>query len=142
GGKFLFVPNPSTGTVTVLLIQTSPAGSLATGPGAFATGTSPVAATTDLTGAFLYVVNFGSTSIDQYSIDGTTGELTKLTPTAPSGGTNETFIVPDPNGKYIYVGNQGSGSLSEFIVKSDGSLASTGNSVTLGMQPRSLAIEK
>ena len=141
-GKFLFVPNPSTGTVTVLLIQSSPAGSLANGPGAFAAGTSPVAATTDLTGAFLYVANFGTTTLNQYSIDANTGSLTELTPAAPTAGTNPTFITPDPDGKFIYVGNQGSGSLSEFIVKSDGSLASTSNSVTLGMQPRSLAVEK
>ena len=142
-GKFLFVPNPSTGTVTVLTIQSSPAaGSLASGPGAFAAGTSPVAATTDLTGAFVYVVNFGTTTLNQYSIDANTGALTKLTATAPSAGTNATFIVLDPNGKFIYVGNQGSASLSEFIVKSDGSLASTTNSVTLGVQPRSLAVEK
>ena len=141
-GKFLFVPNPATGTVTVLTITSNPAGSLASGPGAFAAGTSPVAATTDLTGAFLYVVNFGTAALNQYSIDANTGELTKLTATAPSAGTGATFIIPDPNGKFVYVGNQGSASLSEFTVKPDGSLASTSNSVTLGNQPRSLAVEK
>lgn len=141
-GKFLFVPNPSTGTVTVLPIQSSPAGSLGTGPGEFAAGTSPVAATTDSTGAYLYVANFGTSTLNQYSIDANTGTLTKLTPAAPTAGTNQTFIVPDPDGKYIFVGNQGSSSLSEFIIKADGSLATTSNSVTVGIQPRSLAIEK
>ena len=140
--KFLFVPNPSTGTVTVLTIQSNPAGSLASGPGAFAAGTSPVAAATDLTGAYLYVVNFGAPALNQYSIDANTGGLTKLTATAPSAGTGATFIVPDPNGKFVYVGNQGSASLSEFSIKSDGSLTSTSNSVTLGSQPRSLSVEK
>jgi 6-phosphogluconolactonase len=138
--KSLFVPNPSTGTVTVLTIQ--PDGSLAAGPGAFAASTSPVAATTDLTGKYLYVANFGSTTISQYTIDSTTGALTAFSTGTPTVGTNPTFILPDPNGKFIYVGNQGSSSLTEFIIKSDGSLASTSNSITLGVQPRSLSVTK
>ena len=141
-GKFLFVPNPSTGTVTVLTIQSD--GSLAAGPGAFAASTSPVAATTDLTGKYLYVANFGSTTISQYTIDSTTGALSTFTSTTstPTAGTNPTFIIHDPNGQFVYVGNQGSSSLTEFTIKSDGSLTSTSNSTTLGVQPRSLAITK
>jgi len=124
----------------VLKIQAN--GSLATGAGAFAASTTPVAASTDLTGAFLYVANFGSTTISQYSIDANTGALTALTTNSPAAGTNPTFLVPDPDGKYLFVGNQGSSSLTEFIIKADGSLAPTNNSVSLGVQPRSLSVEK
>jgi 6-phosphogluconolactonase len=134
------VPNPTNGTVTVLNIQSD--GSLATGAGAFVASTSPVAASTDLSGAYLYVANFGSTAISQYSIDANTGALTNLTKTSPTAGTNPTFIVPDPNGKFIFVGNQGSSSLTEFKLNSDGSLAPTGNAPTLGIQPRSLSLTK
>ncbi len=140
-GKFLFVPNPSNGTVTVLTIMS---GALSTGAGAFAASTSPVAAATDLSGKYLYVANFGSTTVSQYTIDSTTGALTAFTSSTstPTAGTNASFVLPDPNGKLVYIGNQGSSSISEFTIKSDGSLTSTSNSITLGVQPRSLAVTK
>ena len=140
-GKFLFVPNPSNGTVTVLTIMS---GALNTGSGAFAASTSPVAAATDLTGKYLYVANFGSTTVSQYTIDSTTGALTAFTSSTstPTAGTNASFVFPDPNGKLVYIGNQGSSSISEFTIKPDGSLTSTSNSITLGVQPRSLAVTK
>ena len=138
--KFLFVPNPSNGTVAVLKIIS---GALSTGAGAFAASTSPVAAATDLTGKYLYVANFGSTTVSQYTIDSTTGALTGFTgTTSPTAGTNASFVFPDPNGKLLYIGNQGSSSISEFTIKPDGSLTSTSNSITLGVQPRSLAVTK
>src|SRR5947209_6717536 len=100
-GKFLYVPNPSLNTVTVMLIQSD--GSLVQGPGLFVTGTSPVAAATTITGAFLYVANSASTNLSQFKVDTTTGALTALTTSAAGTGTNPESIVVDPDAKFIFV---------------------------------------
>lgn len=140
GGNFLYVPNPSTNTVTVLRIQ--PGGTLKSGPGAFATGTTPVAAATNPTGAYLYVANYGSTNVSQFQVNSTTGALTALTTATASVGTNPSSIVIDPDAKFVFVINQGSSSVSEFTVSSDGTLATTGNTLQLSVVPRSFSLTK
>jgi 6-phosphogluconolactonase len=105
------------------------------------TGTKPVAAAVDLTGAFLYVANSGSTSVSQFTIDSTTGVLTALTTGTASVGTNPVFVTPDPGGKVVYVGNTGSKSVTEFTIKSDGSLIN-GITIDVGFVPRSLAVTR
>jgi 6-phosphogluconolactonase (cycloisomerase 2 family) len=137
-GKFLYVPNPSLNTVTVLLIQSD--GSLLPGPGLFATGTSPVAAATNATGAFLYVANSASTNLSQFKVDSSTGALTTLTSSAAGTGTNPESIVVDPDAKFIFVINEQSNSITEFTISKDGTLATTGNALQLNVAPRSLSL--
>lgn len=139
-GKFLYVPNPSFNTVTVLLIQAD--GSLLQGPGLFATGSTPVAAATDTTGAFLYVANAASTNLSQFKVDTTTGALTALTTSVAGTGTNPESIVVDPNAKFVFVINQQSNSITEFTINKDGTLASTGNTLQLSVAPRSLSLTR
>jgi len=138
-GKFLFAPNPTTNTVTVFTLST---GALSAGPGAFGTGTTPVAAITDSTGAYLYLANFGSSNVSQFKIDSTTGALTVFTTSTVSAGTHPLFEALDLTGKFLFVGNQGSSSISEFSFNTDGSLASNGNSIQLSVPPRSIAFTK
>jgi 6-phosphogluconolactonase len=140
GGKFLYVPNPSLNTVTVLLIQSD--GSLAQGPGLFATGTSPVAAATTATGAFVYVANSASTNLSQFKVDTTTGVLTALTTSVAGTGTNPESIVVDPDAKFIFVINEQSNSITEFTINTDGTLATTGNALQLSVVPRSFSLTR
>lgn len=139
-GKFLYVPNPSVNTVTVVAIQSG--GTLTSGPGAFATQTTPVAATTDASGTYLYVANSGSTNLSQYKIDNTTGSLTALSPSTIASGASPSFFLVDPDGTFIFVGNRGARSISEYTVKSDGTLATTGNTLQPDFQPRWLAVTR
>ena len=140
GGKFLYVPNPSLNTITVLLIQSD--GSLAAGPGLFATGTSPVAAATNSTGAFVYVANSATTDLSQFQVDSATGALTVLTTTAAGTGTNPESIVVDPDAKFIFVINEQSNSITEFTINTNGTLATTGNALQLSVVPRSLSLTR
>jgi 6-phosphogluconolactonase len=140
GGKFLYVPNPSLNTATVLLIQSD--GSLVPGPGLFATGTSPVAAATNATGAFLYVANSASTNLSQFKVDTTTGALTALTTSVAGTGANPESIVVDPDAKFVFVINEQSNSITEFTLNTDGTLATTGNALQLNVVPRSLSLTR
>ncbi len=139
-GQFLYVPNPSTNTVTVLRIQ--PDGSLGFGAGAFATGTTPVAAATNATGAFVYVANFGSTNLSQFQLDTTTGQLVPLSSSTAGTGTQPSSIIVDPTAKFIFVVNQKSNSVTEFTANTNGTLASTGNSLQLSVAPRSFSVTR
>jgi 6-phosphogluconolactonase len=140
GGHFLYVPNPSLNTVTVLKIQSD--GSLVAGPGLFATGTTPVAAATNATGAFLYVANSGSTNLSQFQVDSTTGALTPLTATVAGTGTNPESIFIDPDAKFVFVINERSDSVTEFTINTNGALATTGNALQLSVVPRSFSITR
>lgn len=140
GGKFLYVPNPSLNTVTVLLIQ--PDGSLTAGPGLFATGTSPIAAAANATGAFVYVANSASTDLSQFHVDTTTGALTAITTSLAGTGTNPESILIDPDAKFVFVINEQSTSITEFTIGTNGTLATTGNALQLSVVPRSLSLTK
>jgi 6-phosphogluconolactonase (cycloisomerase 2 family) len=139
-GNFLYVPNPSTNTVTVLRIQSD--GSLTFGSGAFATGTTPVAAATNPTGAYVYVANFGATNLSQFQVDPTTGALTALSTSTAGTGTEPLSIVIDPDAKFAFAVNQQSNSVTEFTFNSNGTLATTGNALQLSLPPRSFSITK
>jgi 6-phosphogluconolactonase (cycloisomerase 2 family) len=140
GGKFLYVPNPSLNTVTVSLIQSD--GSLAAGPGLFAAGTSPVAAATNPTGAFLYVVNSGSTNLSQFQVDSATGTLTPLTTSVAGTGPNPESIQIDPDAKFVFVINEQSESVTEFTIATNGTLSNTGNALQLSVVPRALSLTR
>ena len=139
-GKFLYVPNPSTNTVTVLGIQSN--GSLTLSAGSFAASTTPVAAATNSTGAYVYVANSGSANISQFQVNTTTGALTALTTSVASTGTQPSEIVLDPDAKFIFAVNQQSNTVTEYTVSSNGTLSSTGNSIQTDVSPRSFSITK
>jgi len=146
-GNYVFVPNPATNTISgysvhpaaASLLQMVPSSPFPNICGTSTTCSSPFGATIDPGGKFLYIANFASTDISQYSIDGSTGALTTLTSTTPTAGTNPAFIMFDPGGIFAYVGNVGSASITELKLNNDGSLASTGNSIQVGGVPRALA---
>jgi len=139
-GKFLYAPNPSTNTVTAFAIQSD--GSLALLPSSpFAALTTPVAAAVNAAGDVLYVANNGSSNISQFKID-SAGALTAFTTPSQPAGSQPVFITMDPDGSFVYAGNTSSKSITEFKLNSDGSLAVTGNTIPVGVPPRSLAVTK
>jgi 6-phosphogluconolactonase (cycloisomerase 2 family) len=136
--NFLYVPNPAINTVTVLRIHSD--GSLALGAGAYATGTTPIAAATNPTGSVLYVANDGSSNLSQFEVNTTTGQLTQSTTATAATGTQPSSIVIDPEAKFVFVVNQQADTVSEYTFNGDGTLTSTGNSMQLSVLPRSFSI--
>jgi 6-phosphogluconolactonase len=151
-GKFLYVPNPATSTVSGFVIASGgalmpvPGIDFSTGTSTATTGTStstvPVAATVDPSGKFLYVANSNTTTATAFNIDPNTGDLTAFTTTPFGVGSNPEFIVFDPDNKFMYVADSGSHSITQLFFNSNGSLTSTGNTMTIGSVPRGLAFTK
>jgi 6-phosphogluconolactonase len=139
-GKFLYVPNPAANTVTVLSIQ--PDGSLAFGAGSFATETTPIAATTNPAGAYLYVANAGSANVSQFQIDTSNGALTPLTTSTTSTGTQPSQFVADPEAKFLFIINQQANTVTEYTINTGGALASSGNTIQASVLPRSFSITR
>jgi 6-phosphogluconolactonase len=140
-GKFLYVPNPSTNTVSGFTIDSN-TGNLAPVPGVvFGTGTTPGAVAVDPSGKFAYVANSGTTTLSLYTID-SSGDLTAMTTPTATVGTNPSFIQFDPDGKFMYVGNTGSRSITQLLLNANGTLGSTGNTISVGSVPRALALTK
>lgn len=60
-------------------------------------------------------------SINTYSIDATTGQLTLLS-SVESGGAGPTYVSMHPSGKWLFAANYFGGSVASFPVKEDGNL--------------------
>jgi 6-phosphogluconolactonase (cycloisomerase 2 family) len=151
-GKFLYVPNPAASTVSGFVIQSG--GVLTPVPGVdFSTGTTsttsvtatstvPVAAAVDPTGKFLYVANSNTATASAFDIDPNTGDLTAFTTIPPGVGSNPEFIMFDPDNMFMYVADSGSKTITQLFLTGNGSLFSTGNTMTIGSIPRGLAFTK
>jgi 6-phosphogluconolactonase len=124
-GHFLFVANqglqvdPASGTISVFSIQngslTEVAGSqfrVADVSASSGPGPAAIAVTPD--GKFLYVANQFDGTVTGFSVDTTSGALTRgstvLVGTAPSG------VDITPDGGFLYVANSGSSNVSAFAI--------------------------
>ena len=77
------------------------------------TGNSPVGVACDPTGKFVYVVsNYGSNTVQAYTINASTGALTSVG-TAATGSIPQN-VACDPTGKFVYVTNAGSNTIVSF----------------------------
>ncbi len=87
---------------------------------------------------YAYVVNNGSDTVSQYSIDAS-GALSPLSvPTVATGHTPESVTV-DPTRKYVYVTNRADNTVSQYVIQSDGSLLpNTPATVAAGLGPWAL----
>lgn len=112
-------------------------------PGASAAATSTQVPT------YLYVTNFTASSVSEYSIDRTSGNLTSGGTTSATGlprgiGTSYSgkFVYPavHPGENYVYVANDTGGSIHWYSVDSSTGALTTGGSVTPGSQPYDIAI--
>lgn len=104
--KFLFVGELNTG-LRVLSIGTG--GSLTEVSGSpYAAGTGPKGVTVDPTGAYVYVLNYGSNNISGFSLNAASGQLTAISGSPfSSGGLMPVAMVSDSSRKFLAVINSG-----------------------------------
>ena len=124
----MFTVNATTGALTNI-------GTIAVGQGAVTD--SPVGVAIDPTGRYVYVADRGTGNdrIFMFSINQSTGVLTKIgTGIMPTGaGTTPLKVVVDPTGRYVYTANNSGKSVSMFrIDQPSGALTSIGANVSLG----------
>jgi 6-phosphogluconolactonase len=113
GGSVIQV-NRATGALTVLA-----PGFLGGGQGniALSSGPTPI----QYFPKFAYVANSGDDTVTGYSIDPTSGNLTKLGTTRVGKGPR--FLTTDVAGKYLYAANSTSNSVSAFKIGAKGTLS-------------------
>jgi 6-phosphogluconolactonase (cycloisomerase 2 family) len=109
------------GTLTV--VGTTPAGVI------------PVFLDIEPTGHFAYVASKAGAEVYGYSIDPSTGALTKLpkSPYSTGAGSLPQFITIDPSGKFGYTANEGTANISEFALDPN-----TGDLNSIGTAPAGL----
>ena len=130
-GRFLYVANSASNTVTAFQIETS--GLLTTvppaGPGTnpiSVSGTNPTALAMSPNGQFLYVTNGASNTVTAFQVE-PSGLLTLVPPTGSNpnpvstGGANPNGIAVASNGAFLYIAN-GEGNVSAFTIGSNGLL--------------------
>jgi DNA-binding beta-propeller fold protein YncE len=156
GSVWLYVINASTGVLTRMDcgpatagVQDCPAGSIP----------SFVAITPN--GQFAYVANSGDESVSAYSIDTSTGVLTRIDCDPATAGVQDCpaalgpiSVTVDPTGKFAYVGyaasnsngvsaysiNASTGALTKINCVATGTVACVGTDFLAGAIPRSVAI--
>jgi len=90
----------------------------------------------DPTGRFLYAPVSGGTTVEQYTIDQSTGALTSIG--AATAGNGPRAVAVDPTGRFAYVSNFTDNSISQFsIVQATGALtALSPATVATGTSPQ------
>jgi 6-phosphogluconolactonase (cycloisomerase 2 family) len=142
-GRFVYVANGGgfgTLAVTVYSITASTGKLTLLGePLPVGTGMVPESVATDVTGQYVYMTTNDDT-LNGYSIDNTTGDLTELkgSPFSASGGTRG--LAVDPSGKFLYLAN-GQQLLGYSINAVTGALTQLSTSpYTAGIFPLSLSL--
>jgi DNA-binding beta-propeller fold protein YncE len=159
---FLFVANgglqidPASGTISVFSIQNGSLTEVGGSPFRVAaplapSGPGPAAVAVTPDGKFLYVANQFDGTVTGFSVDTTSGVLTRGN-TLPAG-TAPAGMAITPDGGFLYVSNSGSSNVSAFAVcnqvvtscsdpnSPDGSLAPVaGSPFSAGLGPTSMAV--
>src|SRR5690242_8353989 len=105
-------------------------------------GSTNKSSSTSSTG-LLYVATQGDSKVSPYAIDLTTGNLTSFNKPVSAGGTPVAMVLA-PSGSTLFVvttGSGGSGSVSMMAVNSDGTLGAAGNTQSVGLNPKGVAID-
>jgi len=109
-----------------------------TANGTISAGASPFYALAHPSGRFLYVANFGGTTISMYTVDQSTGALTSIGSVA--AGTSPYYLATDSSKRFVYAANDGSANVSMYRVDMNtGELLSIGT-VAAGTLSRSITI--
>jgi 6-phosphogluconolactonase len=120
----VFARNPDTGALNATSAQT-----LSTIPLPFTSRSNNAEILISSDGRFAYVSNRGHDSINTFSVDQNTGQLTTVE-NLPSGGKEPRDFKIDPTGKWILVGHQISDDVTVFAVdNTTGKLERKGNPV-------------
>ena len=128
--NFIYTANAggSSGTAAAL-ISDATSGGLTTITGSpFPAGNSSFALAADPGGKFLYVANYFSGDISEFSINQTTGALSPL-PTSPvAAELGVDALVIDPTSKFLYAVSERSANLYEFSIDATGNLQALASS--------------
>jgi 6-phosphogluconolactonase (cycloisomerase 2 family) len=76
----------------------------------------------DSTGTYLYVANFGNSTIGQFSIDGATGALTAMAAPYLSQGARSLTLHHTAAADYVYIVNYASGHVVQYRIGKGGNL--------------------
>jgi 6-phosphogluconolactonase (cycloisomerase 2 family) len=115
-GRFVYTANFTDGTISEYSIGTN--GTLTALPGSPVTAAANTASIiVDKAGKNAYVTNRGANTVQQFSIDQTTGELTAEPAVPTSGGTGPNWLAIDPSGGFAYAVDRLTGyAIAEFAV--------------------------
>jgi DNA-binding beta-propeller fold protein YncE len=141
--KFAYVANYGSSSVSAYTIHAA-TGALASA-GTTTTINLPTSVAVDPSGKFAYttheiLVETPTQNVSPYTIDGTTGALTRGS-AAAGVGSNPASIAVDPSGRFAYVANQAAYNVSIHAIDAGtGALTWTG-SAPAGIDPTSVAID-
>lgn len=92
---------------------------------------------------FAFVANWGSDKVSAYTINASTGGLTRVTGSPFDAGSGPFSVAIDPSGNFVYVANVNSNNLSGYSVSaSTGALTPVaGSPFDAGTNPRSVTVD-
>jgi 6-phosphogluconolactonase len=149
-GGFAYVTNANDKTVSAYSINATTGALTAVPGGPFNVGSDPdsvavgIEVQADLDSvadpidvhSFVYVANSGDNNVSGFSVDSSTGALTRLKGSPFAAGENPDSVTVDPSGHFAYVTNSGSDNVSEFTVDISGILTPVaGSPITVGYVP-------
>ena len=153
--NYAYVTNYSSGATGYISVYKVNAGNLDVVQSSIATGKGPFSIAIHPTGYYAYAVNYNDNTVSGYSIDATTGALTRIDTdgttaatqysisTGTSSGPNA--IAIHPGGGYVYVVNNRSSNIRGYSIDAHtGALASIltiGTGLGTGSAPYSITID-
>ncbi len=121
--NFIYTANAAANSGTAALISNATTGALTTITGSpFPAGGSSFALTADPGGKFLYVANYASGDISEFSINQTTGALTQLSSSPVPAEIGVDALAIDPLGRFLYAVSERSANLYQYSIDSSGAL--------------------
>jgi len=124
-------------------MQILPTGQLMGAAGGYVyTGVFPEDVKVDGSGRFVYVANWGDSTISGFSINPGSGSLVSL-PGSPYSGQilYPDSLAPIPNGRGVIVGGQGDDSMESLAINPDGSLTPVGSLQAVPYYPNSVVVD-
>jgi DNA-binding beta-propeller fold protein YncE len=111
-------------------------------PGAVETGTHPYSVAVSADSRNVYVADYGSAGVSQFSRDSVTGRLTALSPATVAAATEPHSVAVSADDRNVYAVNTGSNSISQYSrnPQTGALIALSPATVATGAEPRSIAI--
>ena len=89
---------------------------------------------------FAWVSTVGDQKLTAFSVNATTGSVSRVGSAAPTGVTPVAMAIT-PDGKTLFVANAGDNTVGAYTVNSDGSLKALGTTASQGQFPDALAVD-
>ncbi len=139
-GQYVYVTEQNANVVVAMSINSG--GGLSIIGTAAATGSEPTGVVLTPSAKYLYVANYGDSTISAYSVNSTTGALMPLTNSPFAATAAPYYLAVDPSGSFLYATNPADNSITGFtITSSSGALTPfSGTATAVGTQPVSLTV--